>query len=156
MVPEECMLETTMNLSSGDISLLVRAAGTLGMSVNRIAALLLRRMVLRRRGACRLFRTVDYQRRKGGESWICLHVRISGKLHEQCFDLRKFWKRSVSRLLAEAIQDDLALLVKEIVAGKYDRNQDNYHFSFTETNEGWIYTLFLPRNDSKSEKKPFF
>lgn len=54
------------------------------------------------------------------------------EIHEQEYDyfqdMRKFFRRSISLLIAIAMNTYLALLVEKILAGTFDEDRDSYPF----------------------------
>ncbi|MBP7584524.1 MAG: hypothetical protein KBA61_10845 [Spirochaetes bacterium] len=67
-------------------------------------------------------KSVQYQDRAPKDAWRMLHVRIFAREYEYFLDSRKFFKRSVSLLVAYAIDNYL----DEVLYGVSD--SDNYQF----------------------------
>lgn len=118
-------IHTTVNLGMSDAVFLDKNAEKLGMPRSRLLVLLMRKMLVHWKQMKRNFSSVKYQKNTAGEEWKVVHVFLEAGDYEVFIDMRKFFKRSVSALVAMAIKKYL----KEIIAdGKDDIKGycDNY------------------------------
>jgi hypothetical protein len=118
-------IHTTVHLSIDDAKMLDESAKKLGKTRSQLMMLLMLRIVAHWRELRRKFFSVKYQRACRGGSWKVKHVFLSGKEYELCIDMRKFFKWSVSALLAFAIH----MYLDEIRAGGKEKARyeaDNY------------------------------
>lgn len=119
-------IHTTVNLSFKNTELLDKNACRLGMTRSRLVVLLMRKMVVQWRSLKRNFTSVKYQKNACGEKWKVAHVFFEVKDYEMFIDMRKFFKWSVSALVAMAINmylDEIASGGKENLKQHFDNNK---------------------------------
>lgn len=118
-------VDTTIYVHETTLQLVDVAIARTGKKRNHIIIALLERAMadstMRIKTGC----AVRYQERDCSARWRTVHVRLKGEEAEYFTDMRKFFKRSVSLLLAEAARAYLAELVENAHEGK----MDNYPFS---------------------------
>lgn len=113
------IVETTVVMNSDVRSALECAKRISGKSNSELIRLAMKRMMAKRGGMARAFRRVEYQVR-GGE-WKRTHISVIGRDYEFFVDMRLLFKRSVSLLIAMAIERHLEEILK-------DNCTDNYLF----------------------------
>jgi len=92
-----------------------------GMSINKIVSRLLKKALDKKRIKPRLFKSVEYQKKMyETQKFKTIHVDLDNKLYEQCLDLRKVLKMSVSLILALSISENLENFFAD------DSSTDNY------------------------------
>lgn len=112
-------MKTRVNLTLVNYHRLYDAAGKLGITRSSLVKVLIKQYEINEMKHIRLNIPVKYQEKQ--DLWYSFHVNLS-EIEYECFlDLRKFTKRSVSLILAIAI--DLYL---DLVLIKYYKKMDNF------------------------------
>lgn len=118
-------IHTTVNLGLHQAVLLNESAVRLGVTRSRLVVLLMRKVLLHWKRMKRNFSTVKYQKSGTAQEWKTVHVFLRKEDYEIFIDMRKFFKWSVSALVAMAIKEYL----HEILEGDRQHFQvecDNY------------------------------
>lgn len=97
-------VHTTLNLTQSDATLLDEKAKELRMKRSEIVALMMRKMLAKLKKIPKKFESVSYQKDINDEGWKCVHVFFDGIDYEVFIDMRKFFKWSVSALVAMALK----------------------------------------------------
>ncbi len=116
-------IETTLYVHRNILDLLNRGAAELGVSRTLIVKHLIQQMMSIDR---RAYSGIKYQERDRKESWYRLHISLNEYEYEYCLDMRKFFKMSVSYILAWAVLIYLGTMIKKFVNGNL--GTDNYRF----------------------------
>lgn len=118
-------VHTTVYLGLNNAVFLDDAAAKLSMSRSRLLVLLMRKMLVHWKQMRRNLSSVKYQKKTTGEEWKIVHVFLEANDYEVFIDMRKFFKWSVSALVAMAIKKYLNEIISE---GKDDIREycDNY------------------------------
>lgn len=125
MDPEErVMIRTTINLKNTTYQKLLEIARAKGIEIEEMILALMRYFAKKYKKENTTWEIVRYQERCENTSWECVHVAWYGDEYEFLIDLRKVHKKSVSRLIAEAIMqfdDKLWSYIDSVL----DNNQDH-------------------------------
>lgn len=147
-------IQTTVNLDEMSKTKLLRAASFSGKTCSYLAILVLNRIAQIQKRPIIHKRSVEYQKGTGKKKWRRLHISMESRDYEQFLDMRKFFKKSVSLLLASAIDlylDDILKCIHE--SSENQKITDNYrspHYIFfmDEVNGALRWTIYwgLPTN----------
>lgn len=97
------MVRTSINLGTEEFEMLLNAATKHGMRIETLILLLMRTLAHALHKELILHTAAQYQDPRSPENWKCVHVTWEGNEYEFLIDMRKVHKKSVSRLIAEAI-----------------------------------------------------
>jgi hypothetical protein len=118
-------INTTVHLSADDAKRLDEGAKKLGKKRSELMMDLMYRVLVHWKKLQHVFESVKYQQSSGCE-WSVKHVSLLPIEYEVCIDMRKFFKYSVSGLLAFAIHvylDELLEGGEKRARGHRDNNQ---------------------------------
>ena len=118
------MIGTTVYIRR-DLAERVSAAARIADSTRtEIVVMLMKRVMKEHRRLVRCWRAVQYQEKDSGGRWCRMHISPCGRDYEFLIDSRKVFKRSVSLLLAMAVEKYLdEILIPD------DNKSDNYPFN---------------------------
>lgn len=119
------IIHTTVNLGINGATRIEKSAEKLGVTRSRLVVLLLRKVLVHWKSLKRNMDSVKYQKNIDGEEWKAVHVFFEARDYEMFIDMRKFFKWSVSALVAMAISkylDEILIDGKEGIK----RHFDNY------------------------------
>jgi hypothetical protein len=122
------MVETTVNLAAGTRAALERASGLTGRAKSRLVADAMKRLMRGYGELVRDGRSVEYQERRGVLEWRRLHVSIEYRDYEFFIDMRKLCRRSVSFLVACAVDKYLDDIIEMLMGNGNSEESDNYPF----------------------------
>lgn len=105
------MIRTSINIHEHIHKKIVRAARTAGTSQHDIIMRLIMRMMQHVDDFQGDFTTAKYQGDDPDGRWHCFTIRLRPDENEYCVDLRKVCKRSVSLILALAVEKYLDALI---------------------------------------------
>jgi len=108
------MIKSSVNINIEKLSLLENFSEVNELSVNEVVSLLLRKILLDGNHAAKMFSAVKYQEIDPDKNWDTLTVYFKDVDYELFTDMRKFFKFSVSFLLAKAIDLYLDTLLSEV------------------------------------------
>jgi len=123
-------MDTTLNIDGLLAEKIEKAAVDLSVSYSAVVRSIIRRMLRRRPARIVLFRRVRNQRVRPDGSWRRIHVIVPDDVYEQCMDMRKIWKRSVSAVFAAAVEDFLPQIVQGMLSKKEDDNSGSYSIRY--------------------------
>ena len=106
------MIATTLNMRGDILDKISITARVLGISRREVIVRYLMRLMRDYHRYRRCFTTVEYQTSDGKREWFCFHIRLREDENEYFVDMRKFCKRSVSRLLALSVEKYFIEMVK--------------------------------------------
>ncbi len=106
--------------------MLNRGAEITGRTMTFLIKLLIQRVMRGNRKLLKSNTRVKYQERDEKENWRRLHISFNEDEYEYCLDMRKFFKMSVSLILAFAVMRYLDDIINELIDGS--KNTDNYRF----------------------------
>lgn len=118
------MIKTTVYVKRELAERLEAAARNRNATRTGMAVQLIKRMMIEHRRLVRCWRAVKYQERDAGGRWCRMHIALCGSDYEFLIDARKVFKRSVSLLLAIAVEKYLDDLLTPA-----DDKSDNYPFN---------------------------
>ncbi|HOT45033.1 MAG TPA: hypothetical protein PLM53_13025 [Spirochaetota bacterium] len=114
-------IETTLYIKQYHLKLLVAASCVTGRSKETIISSLMIRLSKEHNAYSRMWERVQYQKREKNAEYHRLHVCLKPGEYEMLLDLRKVFKKSVSLLVAHAIDEYLDEIVNAI-----NKAPDNY------------------------------
>jgi hypothetical protein len=150
-------IETTLNISTIHLEKLSKFAGRYNISKSELVSRLILKIIACKTKTipCKAFCRLRYQKARTGVSWQTLHVVLASHVYEYCCDCRKFFKASVSSIVAEAI--DKMELDPEYLDQKNVIPTDNYlghYVSMAEKDDGiQSFTIFWGFPGKKILKK---
>ena len=98
-----------------------------GKSRNYIITILLKRAMVDKQKLLKLNKIVKYQKRDPLKQWHHFHVRYREDMYEFCQDMRKFYKLSISRILAFSVGKYLDKIINELINKNLVKNTDNLY-----------------------------
>jgi len=133
-------INTTVHLSADDAERLDEGAKKLGKKRSELMMDLMYRVLVHWKKLQHVFEAVKYQSYSGCE-WTVKHVSLFPVEYEVCTDMRKFFKYSVSGLLAFAIHvylDELLEGGEKKARGQRDNNRVAYYICHGKLNNNTI------------------
>jgi hypothetical protein len=118
------LIETTLHVHKKVMNKLDEGIAKTGISRSSIIKLLFRRIMDNSKRMIKAYSRIKYQERDEKENWNQLHIVLNEYEYEYCLDMRKFYKMSVSLILAYAVTKYLNELVNELLNGNI--SIDNY------------------------------
>jgi hypothetical protein len=122
-------IETTIYIHKTIFDKINHASSKTGMSRNHIITSLLKRSMLGNYKLLKLNTPVKYQSKDPLKEWHTFHVRYTEDVYEFCQDMRKFYKMSVSRILAYSVECYLDTIIRDLTRNDGLKCTDNYLFS---------------------------
>jgi hypothetical protein len=113
-------MQTTMNIKESLYLEITRAAELRGISRSAMIIELLRTSMNDDSNEVQIGRLVQYQKRETMDRWHPFHITFREDEFEFFQDMRKFFKKSLSLVLAEAVKKYLNHILKK------EYNTDNY------------------------------
>ncbi|MCP4129436.1 MAG: hypothetical protein GY754_00330 [bacterium] len=135
-------VDTTIHINVRLLEEVEAAAKQLKMSRSDIVILLLDRVMEKKQISIEMFKQIKYQFRDLPSNWKRIHVYPEVERYEVWLDLRKFCKRSVSLIIAIAINEHLEQLIEEFSSTEKPKNSDSYPSDY----------LFLARDSCGIQK----
>ncbi len=120
------IIESTVHVHVTIKNMLDRVAALTGSSRTFLIILLMQRVMHLNSNMLKTFTRVKYQDRDVKENWHRLHIAFREYEYEYCQDMRKFFKMSVSYILAYAVRMYLDALLCELLDS--DESTDNYYY----------------------------
>jgi hypothetical protein len=117
-------IETTMYVHINLMQKLNNGANATGRCITSIIKLLMQRVMEDNQKLLKSCSRVKYQERDVKENWHRLHLVLNEYEYEYYLDMRKFFKMSVSFILAYAVRRYLDEILCELHNG--NKNTDNY------------------------------
>jgi hypothetical protein len=121
------MIKMTINININVLNSIEFASIELGTSRSKIIKLLMKEIKLDKNIHFKFFSQVKYQEKDFKKNWSMFHIKLSESEYEYFLDIRKFFKMSVSLILAFAVKKYLHLLLKSNSLGD-NYSPDNYFF----------------------------
>ena len=116
------LIETTLHINKEILEMLHKCAEKTGRSRVAIIKLLAQRMMRDNRKMLKANSRIRYQERDLKENWHRIHILLNEYEYEYFLDMRKFFKMSVSYILAYAVLKYHEELMDRNI------NSDNYWF----------------------------
>lgn len=136
------MPETTINVDNSVFDLIYHAAARTDSSIKTIITALCRSMTRRKKQLGPRNSATQYQRRRTDSYWRTMHVSLSTDLYDQCCDLRKLRRRSVSALFCEEVARNIENIIRDVILGKTkDNNQDVCKITLKSDSSGYEYRV---------------
>ena len=114
------LIETTMHVNTAILEMLQIRAEMTGRTITSIVRLLMQRVMDDNQKMLGTSSRIRYQKRDEKENWQRLHIVLNEYEYEYYLDMRKFYKMSVSYILAYAVLRYL----EELLEG--NSSTDNY------------------------------
>ena len=118
---------TTLHVHKSILEMLNERAEITGRTQTVIIKLLMRRVMDDNQKMIKRSSRIRYQKRDRKENWHRIHIVLNEYEYEYCLDMRKFYKMSVSFILAYAVIRYLDEIVNEL-RGR-NKNADNYLYN---------------------------
>ncbi|MCP4131228.1 MAG: hypothetical protein GY754_09630 [bacterium] len=135
-------INTTIYINIELLEKVEAASRQVKMSRSDIIILLLDRVMKKKEIPLETFKQIKYQFRDLACNWKRIHVYPEAHIYESFLDMRKFFKRSVSLIIAIAINEYLDQLVEELSAAEDPVDLDSYPSQY----------LFLARESGGLQK----
>ncbi len=136
------MIKSSVNINIGKLSLLENFSEANELSVNEVVALLLRKIMKDGNYSARKFRAVKYQEIDPDKNWDTLTVYFEDVDYEFFTDMRKFFKESVSLLLAKAIDLFLDTILSEVEGILRNYAESDWDIRRDDVETGAIWSIF--------------
>ncbi|MCP4137042.1 MAG: hypothetical protein GY754_39100 [bacterium] len=137
------LVYTTFNITLENFELLQSSAKTMGIARSRLVELLVRKVMEKEPFEQKMFGTVKYQLSPLDDDWYHCHVVFDAAIYENCLDLRKARKMSVSAIIAYALHNYLEeLLQLKDPKGNADIYMDSYLFTEGECDGIKTFVIF--------------
>ncbi len=117
------LIETTLHVHKSILDKLNRGEEITGRSRTFIIKLLIQRIMKDSQRMIKMNSRVKYQERDLKENWHRIHIVLNEYEYEYCFDMRKFFKMSVSYILAFAVLRYLDEILKR------NKSTDKYFYT---------------------------
>ena len=117
------LIETTLNVHKSILEELNICADIIGRSRTFIIKLLIQRIMKDNQRMIKTNSRVKYQERDVKENWSRINIVFNEYEYEYCQDLRKFFKMSVSYIIAYAVLKYLDEVLK------FKKSTDNYFYT---------------------------
>lgn len=118
-------IKTTLYVNAEFVNMIEKVAEVTGKTRSELIVLLMKRMMKDHGRLACAHQSVRYQSALPITCWRRLHVTVCSRDYEQCLDMRKFFKMSVSFLVAYAVENHLDELIELIMNGG---KKDNYQY----------------------------
>jgi hypothetical protein len=151
-------IDSTINIHIKYLNRLENVCGKYALSKNKIIMLVLEKFLTEHKLTYSIFKRVRYQKRHPKKCWKTTHIYFPADLFEQCCDIRKFCKLSVSRFIALAIKLYLNTIEEELsgesgVNNRVDNYITHYVYMVNQQDESISFHIFWPLEGKKNTKK---
>jgi hypothetical protein len=119
---DSMLIDTTMHVHKNILDMLNEGAEKTGKNITSIIKLLMQRVMKDNQQMIKTNSRIKYQMRDEKEKWHRIHIVLNEYEYEYYLDLRKFFKMSVSFILAYAVIKYLDKLLNRNI------NTDNYFY----------------------------
>ncbi len=100
-------IDTTIYIKKEYRNRLNSASAVLGISRSKVVELLIDMFIYKNEFSPKMFETVQYQEKGDKDAWSTIHAWFEPSVYENCLDIRKIYKISVSFMIAFAIDNYL-------------------------------------------------
>ena len=114
------LIKTTLYINKSILETLNKSSAIIGINKTKIIKLLMQRVMKDNQRLLKSYSRVKYQERDIKENWHRLHIVLNEYEYEYYLDMRKFFKMSVSFILAYAVMRYLDEVLKR------NKSADNY------------------------------
>ncbi len=118
------LVETTINTHKSVLKLLNDGAARTFRSRTFMIKLLMQRVMNDNQRMLKSYSRIKYQARDDKKNWYLVHLVLNEYEYEYYLDMRKFFKMSVSYILAYAVKRYLSEIIDELL--DMSKNTDNY------------------------------
>ena len=120
------LIETTLHIHKSILGMLNKSTEITGKNRTFLIKLLMQRIMNNNQKLLKSYSRIQYQGRDVKENWHRLHVVVNEYEYEYYQDMRKFFKMSISFILAYAVVRYLDEIINELL----DKNKitDKYFF----------------------------
>lgn len=118
------IIETTIHVHKSTLTVLDKISETNRRSRTFMIKLLMQRMMRDNKKMIKSYSRIKYQKRDCKDNWHRIHLGMSEYEYEYYLDMRKFYKMSVSFILAYAVRKYINEIANELLNG--NKNTDNY------------------------------
>jgi len=143
------MIKTSVYINTDKLSKVVEFSAANGLSYSEVISLLLKKIQSDGKCDIKKFSAVKYQDDDPDKNWVVKTVYFEEVCYEFFTDMRKFFKISVSYLLANAID----LFLETILSEDNQRNYADHNWDISKKEEKYseIWTI-LWENTLKTQK----
>ncbi len=120
------LIETTMHVHKSILENLNNGSERTGRSTATIIKILMQRAMEDNQKMLKTNSRIGYQSRDVKENWNRIHIVLNEYEYEYYLDMRKFFKMSVSFILAYAVTKYLNDIINELL--DKNKNTDNYFY----------------------------
>ena len=120
------LIETTINTHKSVLKCLNDGAARTSRSRTFMIKLLMQRVMNDNQRMLKSYSRIKYQARDDKENWYLVHLVLNEYEYEYYLDMRKFFKMSVSFILAYAVTKYLNDIINELL--DKNKNTDNYFY----------------------------
>ena len=120
------LIESTVHISKNVLEMLNKSAEITGKTRTTIIKLLMQRVMDDCQKMLKSCSRIKYQERDVKDNWHRLHVVVNEYEYEYYQDMRKFFKMSISFVLAYAVMRYLDDIVNELLGS--NKSTDKYYF----------------------------
>ena len=120
------LIETTLHIHKSILEMLNKSSEITGENRTFLVKLLMQRAMNDNQKLLKSYSRIQYQRRDVKENWHRLHVVVNEYEYEYYQDMRKFFKMSISFILAYAVIRYMDDIVNELLGR--NKSSDKYYF----------------------------
>ena len=117
-------IDTTLHVHKSILETLNKSAEASGRARTLIIKLLMQRVMNNSQKMIKSYSRIQYQGRDVKDNWHRLHIALNECEYEYYLDMRKFYKMSVSFILAYAVRRYLNEIINKLMDKNF--NGDNY------------------------------
>jgi hypothetical protein len=110
------LIETTLHINKRILEMINEYAEKTNISRASIIKLLIHKVMHNNRSMIKTYSRIQYQARDMKENWYRIHIVLNEYEYEYYLDMRKFFKMSVSFILAYAVLKYLDELIKQNIS----------------------------------------
>ena len=120
------LIESTLHIHKSILEMLNKGSEMTGENRTFLIKLLMQRIMNNNQKLLKSYSRIQYQGRDVKENWHRLHVVVNEYEYEYYQDMRKFFKMSISFILAYAVIRYLDEIINELLVS--NKSTDKYYF----------------------------
>lgn len=120
------LIDSTLHVHKSIMEMLEKSSETTGRSITYMIKFFMQRVMKDNHKLLKTSSRIKYQKRDEKENWHRIHIVLNEYEYEYYLDMRKFYKMSVSFILAYAVKRYLDNMLNELLNAN---NIDNYLYS---------------------------
>ena len=120
------LIETTLHIHKNILEMLNKSSEITGKNRTYLIKLMMQRIMNDNQKLLKSYSRIQYQGRDTKENWHRLHVVVNEYEYEYYQDMRKFFKMSISFILAYAVMRYLEDIISELL--NMNKSTDKYFF----------------------------